>query len=74
MRSEHDYSLQPPTQAEYADDIDFITTSQEQQSKITSEIGSILADHNLIVTPDKTELTVSNAGQEMKNTGEEPRN
>ena len=46
-----------PQEATYADDADFLTTSEEEKNTITEKIGEILLRDNLKVNNSKTEQT-----------------
>jgi sorting nexin-29 len=68
QRQEHDYSLKEPNEAEYADDVDFISPTEEEQQFIAENIAKCLAKHNLTVNNEKTELTTIKRGQRHEET------
>lgn len=62
-RQEHDYTLEAPNELVYADDVDFLTGTQEEQAKIARNVGEKLAKFDLKVNSDKTELTILARGE-----------
>ena len=60
-----------PPEKIYADDADFLTTSEHEKDRFTSEIGPILLKNNLVVNPTKTvKIRCLNEKLEIKRTGE----
>ena len=56
----HDYfknaRIELPRHLEYADDVDFFTTSEEDANKIEKVAAEVLQKYNLKVNPEKTEI------------------